>query len=200
MVFDPEVRVTALLHDVVPDASDQDPLFSKHFWTAVANGLPVGSAFEIATTAVAALSDSQRPLLDDGGGVGTNDGRGNGARDGLLSRGYGLGPGVLQAGNGPLIGDASDDLLIEGTSATDVDAMDVSSTGSIQRVFGGGPVGIEAIAHTMSTATDTLEDDVEPFLLRCELVIRTPRGRKITPKGEEHLGVAPQPAPQGKLF
>ena len=55
-------------------------------------------------------------------------------------------------------------------------------------MFGGGPVGIEAIAHTMSSASDTLEDDVEPFLLRCELVIRTPRGRKLTSKGDDHIG------------
>jgi Holliday junction resolvasome RuvABC ATP-dependent DNA helicase subunit len=36
--------------------------------------------------------------------------------------------------------------------------------------------------------------------LRCELVIRTPRGRKITPKGEDHLGAAPPPGRQNTLF
>ena len=66
--------------------------------------------------------------------------------------------------------------------------------------FAGGPVGIEAIAHTMSSAPDTLEDDVEPFLLRCELVVRTPRGRRLTPRGEEHLGTMPKIGPQGRLF
>ena len=83
--------------------------------------------------------------------------------------------------------------------------MSWGSTGSTAAIWrqstgfsGGGPVGIEAIAHTMSTAPDTLEDDVEPFLLRCELVIRTPRGRKLTGKGEEHLGG--QPTGQGRLF
>ena len=54
--------------------------------------------------------------------------------------------------------------------------------------------------ETMSSAADTLEDDVEPFLLRCELVVRTPRGRRLTARGEEHLGAPPQAAPQGKLF
>ena len=67
-------------------------------------------------------------------------------------------------------------------------------------MFAGGPVGIEAIAHTMSSAPDTLEDDVEPYLLRCELVIRTPRGRRRTPRGEEHLGVLPGSGPQTRLF
>jgi Holliday junction DNA helicase RuvB len=52
----------------------------------------------------------------------------------------------------------------------------------------------------MSTAVDTLEDDVEPFLLRYELIIRTPRGRRLTERGETHLGAAPRPGPQRKLF
>jgi holliday junction DNA helicase RuvB len=67
-------------------------------------------------------------------------------------------------------------------------------------VFAGGPVGIDAVAHTMSSSPDTLEDDVEPYLLRCELIIRTPRGRRLTPRGEEHLGATPRGDSQGKLF
>jgi Holliday junction DNA helicase RuvB len=47
------------------------------------------------------------------------------------------------------------------------------------------------VAHTLNTAIDTLTDEVEPFLLRSELVVRTPRGRKLTAKGYEHLGVTP---------
>ena len=81
-----------------------------------------------------------------------------------------------------------------------LDSFDRRYLETIQRVFAGGPVGIEAIAHTMSSATDTLEDDVEPFLLRCELVVRTPRGRRLTPRGEEHLGTMPKIGPQGRLF
>jgi Holliday junction DNA helicase RuvB len=89
-------------------------------------------------------------------------------------------------------------LEMQGIDELGLDGFDRRYLETIQRVFGGGPVGIEAIAHTMSTAPDTLEDDVEPFLLRCELVIRTPRGRRITPKGEEHLG-GPSSA-HGRLF
>lgn len=55
------------------------------------------------------------------------------------------------------------------------------------RVFGGGPAGLEAIAHTMSVSSDTLEDEVEPFLLRSELIVRTSRGRCATPTAFEHL-------------
>jgi holliday junction DNA helicase RuvB len=55
------------------------------------------------------------------------------------------------------------------------------------RVFGGGPAGIEAIAHTINVPSDTLEDEVEPFLLRSEMVIRTPRGRMATTNAYRHL-------------
>ncbi len=62
---------------------------------------------------------------------------------------------------------------------------------TIVRVFHGGPVGVEAVAHTMNLATDTLIDEVEPYLLRAGLVVRTPRGRRVTPEGYVHLGVEP---------
>jgi len=68
-----------------------------------------------------------------------------------------------------------------------LDKQDRNYLATIVRVFGGGPAGIEAIAHTMNAAPDTLADEVEPFLLRTELVVRTPRGRVVTPKAMEHL-------------
>jgi Holliday junction DNA helicase RuvB len=43
----------------------------------------------------------------------------------------------------------------------------------------------------MNLAVDTLVDEVEPYLLRTALVVRTPRGRKVTAAGHEHLGIAP---------
>ena len=91
-------------------------------------------------------------------------------------------------------------LEMQGIDELGLDGFDRRYLETIQRVFAGGPVGIEAIAHTMSSAPDTLEDDVEPFLLRCELVVRTPRGRRLTPKGEEHMGAMPKIGPQGRLF
>ncbi len=91
-------------------------------------------------------------------------------------------------------------LEMQGIDELGLDGFDRRYLETIQRVFAGGPVGIEAIAHTMSSATDTLEDDVEPYLLRCELVVRTPRGRRLTPRGEEHLGAMPKIGPQGRLF
>jgi len=91
-------------------------------------------------------------------------------------------------------------LEMQGIDELGLDGFDRRYLETIQRVFAGGPVGIEAIAHTMSSAPDTLEDDVEPFLLRCELVVRTPRGRRLTPRGEEHLGTMPKIGPQARLF
>jgi Holliday junction DNA helicase RuvB len=74
-----------------------------------------------------------------------------------------------------------------------LDPQDRKYLETILRVFDGGPAGVEAIAHTLNVAPDTLTDEVEPFLLRAGLVVRTSRGRKLTAKGYEHLG-APLPA------
>jgi holliday junction DNA helicase RuvB len=72
---------------------------------------------------------------------------------------------------------------------------------TIIRVFSGGPVGVEALGHTMNVSIDTLEDEVEPFLLRSELIIRSPRGRMVTAKGYNHLQLnPPDPGGQKKLF
>ncbi len=75
---------------------------------------------------------------------------------------------------------------------------------TVVRVFAGGPVGIEAVAHTMNASPDTLEDEVEPFLLRSELLVRTPRGRVATAKCYRHLKIAAPtndpPDPQPLLF
>lgn len=58
-------------------------------------------------------------------------------------------------------------------------------------VFAGGPAGLQAIGHSMNIAPDTLEDEVEPFLLRSGLIQRTPRGRIVTAAAFQHLGIAP---------
>jgi holliday junction DNA helicase RuvB len=72
-----------------------------------------------------------------------------------------------------------------------LDRQDRRYIETIIRAFGGGPAGIEAIAHTMNISSDTLVDEVEPFLLRMELIIRTSRGRCVTPKGYQHLKIDP---------
>ena len=87
------------------------------------------------------------------------------------------------------VADAALDML--GIDQLGLDPQDRKYLETILRVFHGGPVGVEAIAHTMNIALDTLVDEVEPFLLRSELVIRTPRGRKLANRAYEHLGVTP---------
>ncbi|HEX3147691.1 MAG TPA: Holliday junction branch migration DNA helicase RuvB [Gemmataceae bacterium] len=58
-------------------------------------------------------------------------------------------------------------------------------------VFSGGPTGVEAMAATMNLSSDTLSDEVEPFLLREQFVIRTPRGRVATPRAYQLLKKEP---------
>lgn len=82
-------------------------------------------------------------------------------------------------------------LAMLGVDPGGLDSQDRKYMETILRVFHGGPAGVEAIAHTLNLAVDTLTDEVEPFLLRSELVVRTPRGRKLTAKGYEHLGATP---------
>ncbi|HAY81279.1 MAG TPA: Holliday junction branch migration DNA helicase RuvB [Planctomycetaceae bacterium] len=86
---------------------------------------------------------------------------------------------------------AMDALKMQAIDKLGLDQQDRSYLETIIRVFGGGPVGIEAIAHTMNAATDTLTDEVEPFLLRSELLVRTPRGRVATAKAYQHLKLDP---------
>jgi holliday junction DNA helicase RuvB len=69
-------------------------------------------------------------------------------------------------------------------------------------VFAGGPTGVEAIAATMNIPADTLSDEIEPFLLREQFIIRSPRGRLATPKTFMLLGlpIEPKPPPPPGLF
>jgi len=63
-------------------------------------------------------------------------------------------------------------------------------------VFGGGPTGVEALAATMNLPTDTLSDEIEPYLLREQFIVRTPRGRLAMPRAFQHLGRAVKRPPE----
>jgi holliday junction DNA helicase RuvB len=89
------------------------------------------------------------------------------------------------------VGIAKAALEMAGIDVLGLDKQDRAYLETIIRVFGGGPAGVEAVAHTMNLAPDTLSDEVEPFLLRVGLVIRTPRGRMVTAKTYEHLKLPP---------
>ncbi|HEY7725931.1 MAG TPA: Holliday junction branch migration DNA helicase RuvB [Anaeromyxobacteraceae bacterium] len=72
--------------------------------------------------------------------------------------------------------------------ARGLDAMDRRILGVVVDSFGGGPVGIDAVAAAVGEEPDTLEDVYEPFLVREGLLARTPRGRVALPGAWEHLG------------
>ena len=65
--------------------------------------------------------------------------------------------------------------------------------------YGGGPVGLKALAATLGEDQGTLEDIYEPFLLQSGFLQRTPRGRVATPRARRHLGY-PVGGEQGGLF
>jgi Holliday junction DNA helicase RuvB len=69
-------------------------------------------------------------------------------------------------------------------------------------VFAGGPTGVEALAATMNISGDTLSDEIEPYLLREQFIIRTPRGRVATGKAFTLLNrIQPKPKDdKGGLF
>jgi Holliday junction DNA helicase RuvB len=92
---------------------------------------------------------------------------------------------------------AQDALKMWGVDLRGLDKQDRKYLETLIRVFDGGPVGIEALAHTMNTAVDTLSDEVEPYLLRSELLIRSPRGRMATDLAWQHLQLPPKTTPQG---
>jgi len=86
---------------------------------------------------------------------------------------------------------ARDALDMQEIDPEGLDKQDRRYLDTLIRVFQGGPTGVEAMAATMHVAVDTLEEEVEPFLLRREMIIRTPRGRKVIEAGYRHMGVAP---------
>ncbi len=68
-----------------------------------------------------------------------------------------------------------------------LDRMDRRILTIIRDFYNNGPVGIEALCATLSEDRNTIEDVFEPFLLKEGFLIRTPRGREISPKALEHL-------------
>jgi holliday junction DNA helicase RuvB len=110
--------------------------------------------------------------------------------------------------------DVKADGVITGKEAKQaLDMMEVDSLGldevdrkillTIIENYGGGPVGIATIAAAIDEEKDTIESIYEPFLMRIGFLERTLRGRKLTPKAYEHLGLpgpAAQPDNQKKLF
>jgi Holliday junction DNA helicase RuvB len=91
--------------------------------------------------------------------------------------------------------------------AQGLDAGDRRILSTIIQRFDGGPVGIESLAAALAEDRDTLEFVYEPYLIQEGFLLRTPRGRQVTRRAYDHLGLPPPPStgrggagPQGSLF
>ena len=88
----------------------------------------------------------------------------------------------------------SKELADKALSALDVDhlgldAIDRRMLKSIIDFYNGGPVGLDTLAATINEEAVTIEDVYEPYLLQTGFITRTPRGRCVTRRAYEHLGL-----------
>jgi len=80
-------------------------------------------------------------------------------------------------------------LALEGVDPLGLDELDRKYLRVIAQTYGGGPVGLEAIAATLADDAPTLEDAIEPYLLQLGFLARTRQGRCLTKSACEYLGV-----------
>jgi Holliday junction DNA helicase RuvB len=83
---------------------------------------------------------------------------------------------------------AEDALAMHGIDEKGLDRIDRRLLEIIYSAYKGGPAGIEAIASSLNEETDTIEDVVEPYLLKIGFIKRTPRGRELTDEAYRYLG------------
>lgn len=81
-----------------------------------------------------------------------------------------------------------------------LDAIDNKILRTIITKFKGGPVGAGTIATAISEDAGTLEEVYEPFLIKEGFIVRTPRGREVTPLAYEHLGIDRFNSDESSLF
>jgi len=96
---------------------------------------------------------------------------------------------------------ADEALRREGVDELGLDRLDRAFLRTIAEQYRGGPAGIGAIAATLTEDAETLEDVVEPYLLKCGFVVRTASGRKATAQAYAHLKLAaPEATAQQRLL
>jgi Holliday junction DNA helicase RuvB len=90
----------------------------------------------------------------------------------------------------------------EGVDARGLDRLDRRFLTAVIEQYGGGPVGLEAVAATINDEAETLAEMVEPYLLKIGFIVRSPNGRRATREAYLHLGTTPPAAAagQGGLF
>jgi Holliday junction DNA helicase RuvB len=91
-------------------------------------------------------------------------------------------------------GHISKEVADEALKMLDVDAfgldlMDRKLLLAMIEKFGGGPVGLDNLAHAIGEESDTIEDVLEPYLIQQGYLQRTPRGRIATASAYRHLGL-----------
>lgn len=93
-------------------------------------------------------------------------------------------------GDGVITKKAADEALTRlEIDSSGLDSIDRRLLGGIIENYGGGPVGLETIAATINEEPVTIEDVYEPYLMQQGFLTRTPRGRCVTRKAYEHLGL-----------
>ncbi len=90
-------------------------------------------------------------------------------------------------------------LTLEGVDGLGLDELDRKYMNVIATTYGGGPVGLEAVAATLGEDVGTLEEVVEPYLLQIGFLARTRRGRQLTKAAADHIGVQLADHPTGDV-
>ncbi len=86
---------------------------------------------------------------------------------------------------------AHEALTLLNVDSLGLDDLDRKVLAAIIEKFGGGPVGLDTIAASVSEESNTIMDVVEPYLLQLGFLDRTPRGRVATARAYQHLGLTP---------
>jgi len=91
-------------------------------------------------------------------------------------------------------------LSVHNVDQIGLDEMDLSLLRAIIEKFNGGPVGLSNLAAVVGEEEETLEEVVEPYLIKEGFVKRTPRGRVVMPRSYQHLGIeVPRSAADSQL-
>ena len=94
---------------------------------------------------------------------------------------------------------AREALNMQGVDELGLDNIDRTMLLTAMDKFGGGPVGLDTLSAMTGEDATTIEDVYEPYLMQLGFMMRTPRGRVVTPAAYEHMGRKPQqPADDGQ--
>ena len=90
-------------------------------------------------------------------------------------------------------------LVIHSVDEMGLDEMDITLLQAIIEKFNGGPVGLSNLAAIIGEEGETIEEVVEPYLIKEGFIKRTPKGRVAMPRAWERLGLEPPPSPSEQL-